>query len=65
MNKIDFGKVFVMLVGILFSIIGIGSLRYCINNASSVTQNNWTASVILTIAGISFLLIVIFGRTEK
>lgn len=66
MKKIDFGKVFIMIVGILFSTIGIGGLRYCINNASSVTQNNWIASVVLTTGGIIFLVVgILFSRTEK
>lgn len=58
MKKIGAGTLFAIIVGVMFSLIGIGSIKYCIMNASSVTQGNWVASIVLTAGGI---IIVILG----
>ena len=57
MKKIDAGTLFFIIIGVMFSLIGIGSIKYCIMNASSVTQGNWVASIILTAGGIIFVIL--------
>lgn len=57
MKKNDFEAVVIMIMGILYSIIGSESIRYCFNNASIVTQANWIAAIGVTWLGI-FLVIL-------
>ena len=57
MKKIDAGTLFFIIIGVMFSLIGIGSIKYCNMNALSVTQGNWVASIILTAGGIIFVIL--------
>lgn len=48
-----------VLIGIMFTLIGVPSIVYCANNAKEVTPENWVASFMLSIGGIVILGMVI------
>ena len=48
-----------MIIGAIFTLIGVPSIVYCANNAKEVTPENWVASFMLSVGGIAILGIVI------
>lgn len=55
-------------LGIVFAIIGISSIIDCFQNYKTVTIDNWMFSIILTIAGIAFIILTtvwLKGDDEK
>lgn len=48
-----------MIIGAIFTLIGVPSIVYCANNAKEVTPENWVASFMLSVGGIAILGMVI------